>query len=195
MPNSPQDMMRAVLANLSAKTGRDFESWVALTREQVITGEGMSKNGEVVNWLKREHGLGHSTAFIIAAEALKPADYVPPTDEEIVAAQYAGAKAALRPILEKVRAYVTTLGDDVRVEVRQTYVAFARAKQFALLQPSTKIRADLGLVLPDVEPSGRLTASTNFGSGNINRRVALTSPDEVDSDVEGWLRRAYDRCG
>ncbi len=195
MPNTPQDMMRAVIANLPAKTGRDFESWITLIRAEAIAGQGMSKNGEVVNWLKREHGLGHSTAFILASEALKPANYVTPTDEEIIAAQYAGAKAALHPIFEKVLAYVRTLGDDVRIEPRQTYVAFARARQFALIQPSTKTRVDLGLVLPDVEPTARLAASTNFGSGSINRRVALTAPADVDAEIEVWLRQAYARCG
>lgn len=195
MPTSPQEMMRAVIANLPAKTGRDFDAWIALIHEQAIAGQGMRKNGEVVSWLKHEYGLGHSTAFILAAEALKPADYVPPTTAEIIAAQYAGAKAALRPIFERVLASVQSLGDDVRIEPRQTYVAFVRAKQFALIQPSTKNRVDLGLVLPDVEPSTRLVASTNFGSGSINRRVALTGPDEVDAEIVAWLRQAYDRCG
>ena len=195
MPTSPQEMMRAVIANLPARTGRDFDAWIALICEQAIAGQGMRKNGEVVSWLKREYGLGHSTAFILAAEALKPADYTPPTTEEMIAAQYADAKAALRPIFERVLAIVQSLGGDARIEPRQTYVAFARAKQFALVQPSTKTRVDLGLVLPDVEPSGRLAASTNFGSGSINRRVALTAPDEVDAEIAGWLRQAYDRCG
>jgi predicted transport protein len=194
MPNSPQDMMRAVIANLPAKTGRGFDEWVALTREQAIARQGMSKNGEIVNWLKREYGLGHSTAFIVAAEALKPADYVAPTDEQLIDAQYAGAKAALRPIFERVLAYIKTLGDDVRIETRQSYVAFARAKQFALIQPSTKTRVDLGLVLPGVAPSGRLAASTDFGSGSIDRRVALSTPNDVDAEIEAWLRQAYDHC-
>jgi len=188
-------MMRAVIANLPAKTGRGFDEWVALTRAQAIDQLGMSKNGEILNWLKREYGLGHSTAFILAAEALKPADYIAPTDEQLIDAQYAGAKAALRPIFERVLAYVRTLGDDVRFETRQSYVAFARAKQFALIQPSTKTRVDLGLVLPGAAPSERLAASPNFGSGSIDRRVALATPDDVDAEIEAWLRQAYERCG
>jgi predicted transport protein len=187
-------MMRAVIAKLPAKTGRGFDEWVALTREQAIDQLGLSKNGEIVNWLKREYGLGHSTAFILAVEALKPADYIAPTDEQLIDAQYAGAKAALHPIFERVLAYVKTLGGDVRIETRQSYVTFARAKQFALIQPSTKTRVDLGLVLPGVAPSGRLTASTNFGSGSIDRRVALATPADVDAEIEGWLRQAYDHC-
>ncbi len=74
------------------------------------------------------------------------------------------------------------------------YVAFARARQFALVQPSTKTRVDLGLVLPGVAPSERLAASTNFGSGSINRRVALAAPADIDAEVEGWLRQAYEQC-
>ncbi|HEX8727815.1 MAG TPA: DUF5655 domain-containing protein, partial [Ktedonobacterales bacterium] len=87
------------------------------------------------------------------------------------------------------------LGDDVRIEPRQTYVAFARRSQFALIQPSTKTRVDLGLVLPDIAPTGRLGASTNFGSGSVNRRVALATPADVDDEVEGWLLQAYQQRG
>lgn len=195
MPNSPADMMRAIITNLPTKTGRDLDAWVALIREQAMGVGGMTKHREISEWLKREHGLGHNTAYILAAEALKPSDYVPPTTEEIIAAQYAGAKAALRPIFERVLAYVTALGDDVRIEPRQTYVAFARRSQFALIQPSTKTRVDLGLVLPDIAPTGRLGASTNFGSGSINRRVALATPADVDDEVEGWLLQAYQQRG
>lgn len=195
MPNSPADMMRAIITNLPAKTGRDLDAWVALIREQAMGVGGMTKHREISDWLKREHSLGHNTAYILAAEALKPSDYTPPTTEEIIAAQYAGAKAALRPIFARVLAYVTTLGDDVRIEPRQTYVAFARRSQFALIQPSNKTRVDLGLVLPGVAPTGRLAASTNFGSGSINRRVALVTPADVDDEVEGWLLQAYQQRG
>ena len=195
MPNSPQDMMRAIITSLPAKTGRDRDAWVAFIHEQAMGALGMTKHREISEWLKREHSLGHNTAYILAAEALKPADYTPPTTDEIITAQYAGAKAALRPIFDRILACVEALGDDVRIEPRQTYVAFARKSQFALIQSSTKTRADLGLVLPDVAPTERLAASTNFGSGSINRRVALATPADVDAEVESWLLQAYQQRG
>ena len=195
MPNSPADMMRAIITNLPAKTGHDLDAWVALIHEQAMGALGMAKHREISEWLKREHGLGHNTAYILAAEALKPADYTPPTTDEIITAQYAGAKAALRPIFDRILACVEALGDDVRIEPRQTYVAFARKSQFALVQPSTRTRVDLGLVLPGVAPTERLAVSANFGSGSINRRVALATPADVDDEVEGWLLQAYQQRG
>jgi len=145
-------MMRAIITNLPIKTGRDLDTWVTLIREQAMGVGGMTKHREISEWLKCEHGLGHNTAYILAAEALKPADYTPPTTEEIIAAQYAGAKASLRPIFERVLAYVQTLGSGIRIEPRQTYVAFARKSQFALIQPSTKTRVDLGWFCPMSPP-------------------------------------------
>jgi hypothetical protein len=30
-----------------------------------------------------------------------------------------------------------------------------------------------------------------MGSGQVNLRIGLSSADDVDDDVEDWLRRAY----
>jgi predicted transport protein len=108
------------------------------------------------------------------------------------AAQYAGAKAALRPIYDRLAEAATALGSDVALEPRKTYVALARGRQFGLIQPSTKSRVDLGLKLPGVEPTERLQAAAGFGSGQITHRVALTSEAEVDDEVLGWLKAAYE---
>src|SRR5437879_5506225 len=95
MPNSPVDMWTAITINLPQKTGRSLEEWVALVQAQDLP-----TRRERLEWLKREHKLGHSTASIITQESLKPADYVEPTPEEHVERQYAGARAGLRPIYE-----------------------------------------------------------------------------------------------
>lgn len=189
-PKTPMDMYHAVIANLPTKTGRTLEEWVAIVREQ-----GMTRPMVIVNWLKTEHQIGHSTAGIIANEALKPADFVELPPAELLARQYAGPKASLRPIFEAIAEAVAALGGDTRQEVRQQYVAFVRIRQFALAQPSTRTRMDLGLVLPGVAPAERLVAAGSFGSGRITHRVALATPADVDAAVLSWLRTAYQDNG
>jgi hypothetical protein len=71
-------------------------------------------------------------------------------------------------------------------------VALVCGRQFGLIQASTKSRIDLGLKLPGVAPTERLQAAGNFGSGQITHRVALTSEVEVDDEVLGWLKAAYE---
>ncbi len=186
MPRTPEEMAAAIAKNLPAKTGRTLEEWVALARAS-----GMPAHMQRVEWLKREHGLGHSTASLIARLSLQSEDYVPPTVDETLEAQYADARAGLRPTYDRLAEFITALGPDVVVEPRRTYMAFRRRVQFAVVQASTKSRVDLGLALHGVEPAGRLQPAGSLGSERITHRVALASPEDADDEVIGWLRAAY----
>lgn len=110
-------------------------------------------------------------------------------------AQYAGGKAALRPIFDRLRPIVESFGDDVELAVRQSYVAFARGKQFAVVQPTTNTRVDVGVKLPGVAAAGRLEPSTNVGGGAITHKVAVSTAGEVDDELIAWLRAAYEGVG
>lgn len=114
---------------------------------------------------------------------------------EGVDAQYAGTKAGLRPIYDRVQSIVTGFGDDVATAVRKSYVAFVRGKQFAVVQPSTATRVDVGLKLPGVVATDRLQSSAGVGGGAITHKVAVHAADEIDDELIGWLRAAYEGAG
>ena len=65
----------------------------------------------------------------------------------------------------------------------------------ALIQASTRSRVDLGLRLPGTAAAGRLQEAGSFGSGSTSHRVALSSVEEVDQEIEGWIRQAYEARG
>jgi predicted transport protein len=189
MPIQPNDMSAAVTRNLPEKTGRSIEEWVALVNEH-----GPAVRKDRIGWLKSEHGLGHVTASIIVGTADTPDGYRQPTAEELVASQYRGPKAGLRPIYERLAAMAAALGPDVVVDPRKSYVALRKPVQFGLIQVSTRDRVDLGLRLPaGTVETDRLRPAGSFGSGEITHRVGLTSLDQVDDEVAGWLRAAYER--
>jgi len=124
-----------------------------------------------------------------SATRFRPVEYK--SDAAAIDAQYSGGKAALRPIYERIHTIVTGFGDDVESGARKTYVAFSRGRQFALVKPSGK-RIDVGLKLNDVAVGGRLETANNVGSGSMSHKVTLSSLDEVDDELIGWLRQAYD---
>lgn len=125
-----------------------------------------------------------------SAVRFRPAEHE--TVSDALEAQYAGSKAALRPIYERVLAVVNGFGGDVTLGVRKTYVAFARGKQFAVVQPTTRTRVDVGLKLPGAPFGGRLEPAANTGSGSMTHRVPLTAVEDVDDELTGWLRAAYE---
>jgi hypothetical protein len=185
MAKSPEEGMASLIRNLEASTGKSLDAWIAIARAA-----GLEKHGQIVAMLKTDHGLSHSYANQIALRTLaasSPATAgVDPID-----GLYAEKKAALRPIHEAVVSAVRGFGPDVEVSPKKANVSLRRSKQFALIQPSTATRVDLGLILKGVPPSGRLEESGSFNA-MFTHRVRLASPAEVDAELIGWLRKAYD---
>ena len=172
-----------MIKNLEEKTGKPLDQWLAVARSS-----GIEKHGELVKHLKADHGLTHGYAHLVA---LYSRGYGEDSGEELVAAQYSGDKSGLRPIYEAIVAAVRTFGADVEIAPKKTSVSLRRSKQFALVQPSTRTRVDLGIQLKGVEPHGKLEASGSVSS-MVSHRIRLESAAEVDDEVVGWLRRAYE---
>ena len=114
------------------------------------------------------------------------------TEGDAIAAQYGGAKAHLRPILDSILVVAEGFGPDVSVAVRKSYVALVRGKQFANVVPRTRSRVDLLLKLTGVKYEGRLQPAGNVGSGSMTHKIELVSVDGVDPELIDWLRQAYE---
>ena len=182
---SPAEMAAAMKANLKEKTGKTLAQWVKLAKAGKL-----EKHGQIVKHLKTEHELTHGYASMIAHEVLQSAAEHGGGDDGLVAAQYAGKKAALKPIYDALIAAISKLGKDVEVAPKKSYVSLRRKKQFALIQPSTATRVDLGLNLKGEAPTERLEASGSFNS-MCSHRVRLESVKDVDAAVKRWLKQAY----
>jgi hypothetical protein len=69
-------------------------------------------------------------------------------------------------------------------------VSLRRKKQFAMVGPGPAGRLEIGLNLPDRQVGGRLEAATGMAS----RRVRIATSAELDDELLGWLREAYDQA-
>ena len=108
---------------------------------------------------------------------------------------YAGPKAALRPIHDQVMAAIGGCGE-FEIAPKKGYVSLRRKKQFAMLGPGTKTRVDLGINLKDSAGALRTARVVEQPAGGMcTHKVALTAPSEVDADIVGWLKRAFDAAG
>jgi len=166
--------------NLREKTGHTMPEWIEL-----VAASGLSKHTEILTWLKSEHGLTHGFANGIA-QAFRNQD----TPDDPVAEQYSGAKAALRPIYDRLVDAASQLGDDVEVAPKKSSVSLRRSKQFALIEAPSAKRVQLGIQLKGEPTTDRLLA----GNAMCSHRVVITSIDEVDDELLGWLREAYGRA-
>ena len=88
---------------------------------------------------------------------------------------------------------VQSFGDDIEIAPKKGYVSLRRRKQFAMIQPSTTGRIDVGLILKDEPPSERLEPAAGFNA-LFTHRVRVTGIEDVNTQLIGWLHHAYDRA-
>lgn len=168
---------------LLEKTGKPLDHWVKVVRK-----EKFEKHGEIVKFLKSEHGFTHGFANFVAHKA-RESDAASTDDDVLLSAQYE-KKPDLLPIYEKLAQEIQKLGKDVELAPKKTSVSFRVKRQFALVQPSTKTRIDLGLKFNDTPHEGRLETSGPFGT-MCTHRVQITDIKQVDKELIGWIKAAY----
>ncbi|TFD44431.1 DUF4287 domain-containing protein [Cryobacterium sp. TMT1-2-1] len=173
---------QSMINSLAANTGHSLEEWFV-----VLEATGLGKHTDLMNHLKREHGLGHGFANSIVL--LFRARDTDQGDDALVAAQYTGPKAALRPTYDVLVAAVSGFGPDVEIAPKKATVSLRRSKQFALIEPGSK-RLQVGINLTGTPPTERLLEA----GGMCTHKVWVTAQDEIDDELIGWLRAAYDRA-
>ena len=185
MAKSPEEMAAAMKQNTKAKTGKTLSQWL-----KILSAENFEKHGQIVKFLKSEHTVSHGFASMIAHESLNK-DIPQPKPAFWVDQQYQGNKRTLRPIYDTLTQAVKKFGSDVEIAPKKTYVSFRRSKQFALVQPSTRDRIDVGIKLKSTNPTTRLEASGSFNA-MVTHRVRVTNVSEIDQQLLNWLKAAYE---
>lgn len=177
--------MQAYLDTIKEQTGKTIDDIRALA-----AGKGFTKHAEARDWVKAELGLGHGHASLIAKLILEPDSFKRP-DSERIDGQYAGKKAHWRTLYERILADVQKLGPDVGTDASDAYVSFVRnGKKFAIAQPSTTDRFDLGIKLKG-EPATEKFEAAGKWNAMVTHRVRITDAAQVDDEVLAWLGRAY----
>jgi predicted transport protein len=173
-------------AGLLEKTGKPLEHWI-----KVVQKESLEKHGEVIKFLKSEHDFTRGFANFVALKA-RAADAGSIPANDLVNAQYE-KKPDLKPIYDLLLKKITALGKDIEIAPKKTSVSLRVKRQFALIQPSTKTRIDLGLKFNDKAHEGRLETSGPFGS-MCTHRVQITDTKQVNKELIGWIKEAYNEA-
>jgi predicted transport protein len=178
---------QTMIDNLKIKFGKSLEEWIKILKK-----EKLEKHGEILKFLKEKHGFTHGYANLVSMKLRKTDAGSVENQDDLVADQYKG-KEQLKPIYDKIIKSISKFGTDIEIAPKKAAVSLRRKRQFALIQPSTKTRIDLGLKIKDKEINGRLENSGPFGI-MCTHRVKLSSPNEVDKEVLSWLKEAYEKA-
>jgi hypothetical protein len=171
---------------IKAKTGKTPDDFRSLAAEK-----GLSTYREIVAWLKTDFGLGQGHANAMA-QLLANADKLKASPDDKLAHHFSRDKAHWRTAYDSLAVQINQFGDDISLSPNQSYINVQRGgKKFAVLQPATVERFDIGIKLKGAEPNERFEAA---GPWNlmVTHRVRISAADQIDAEVLSWLKQAYD---
>jgi hypothetical protein len=193
-----EDGTAGQIPNIESEHGKPIGAWVEPVNDNGLV------NAQMAAMLKTEHRMRHGAAIRIARRMPTPtrpsvlanAADQPPTADAAAALDvlYAGRKAALRPVHDALIVAINALCYEVEQVPEKGYISLRRVKQFAMIQPSTLKRIDVGLILRDHEPTHRLEPAKGFNA-QFTHRVRIHTFTDIDDELCGWLRHAYHWAG
>jgi len=178
------------LDNIQKKTGKSLAELAAIVRTS-----GLTKHGEIRDYLKRELGLGHGDAnslvhAVLQSDGQRAAEGK--STDAVLDEIYVGAKAGMRPIHEALMEQIVKFGEFETVP-KKGYVSLRRKKQFAMLGPKTNTRFEVGINAKDLKKNARLQEQPR--GSMCNYIVNMTGAQEVNPELIAWIRAAYESAG
>ena len=190
--STPQQATETQIKNIQLKTGKSLTEL-----QQLVLSSGLTKHGEIRDMLKRELGLGHGDAnalthAVLQSDGTRAAEAKGATTTDVIAEIYAGPKAGLRPIHDKLMAAIAAFGA-FEMLPKKGYVSLRRKKQFAMIGPATKSQVEVGLNVKELPAATRLTVVP--AGGMCNYKIRVDNPEQVDAELLGWIEQAYASAG
>lgn len=188
--NSQANMDKAeqtMLDNLHKNTGKTLKQWV-----EIIKKRNFEKHGQIMKFLKEEHSFTHGFANMVAMKSRGADAGSVENKDELIDKQYKG-KEHLKPLYDKLIKEIRKFGKDVEITPKNAYVSLRRKKQFAILQPATKTRFQIGVNLKGQKPKGKLTAEKP--NSMCSHKINLADIKDIDKEVMEWIKKAYENAG
>ncbi len=176
-----------MIENLYKNTGKTLAQWIETVKAQNI-----AKHGEIIKYLKENHAFTHGFANLVAHKAKETDAGSAENQDELITRQY-GGKEHFKPVYDRLLSEIKTFGNDIEVAPKNAYVSLRRKKQFAILNPATKTRFEIGLNLKGQETTGKL--ETEKPNAMCSHKLSISGLQDIDEEVIGWLKKAYDAAG
>lgn len=178
---------QTIIENLYKNTGKTLAQWIETVKAQNI-----AKHGEIIKYLKENHAFTHGFANLVAHKAKETDAGSAENQDGLFTKQYRG-KEHFKELYDKLIDEIQIFGSDIEIAPKNAYVSLRRKRQFAILNPATKTRFEIGLNLKGQETTGKLEAEKP--NAMCSHKLSISGLQDIDEEVIGWLKKAYDAAG
>ena len=184
MPKTTADYEKEFLDTLVEKTGADLPTWMGR-----IEGNGLTKNPEIIKWIKTDHGLNHMQSNFLATFFRNGGKPVYSAGDELMDSLF-NKKEAWRPVYEVLAERIGAEITDVQFIPKKTYVSITGKREFAVARMMTK-ELRVGMDLGERPFDNYVQQGKGLGAmPRISHMVVVTSTEAINDELLAQLKAA-----
>jgi hypothetical protein len=156
-----------------------------------VESTGITKQPDIIKWIKTEHGLNHMQANFITS--IYKNDGKPVYDYDAMYAKLFDGLEHQRPLYNAIIALVQSEFPDVVIAPTKTYVEFSAERCFGMVKI---MKGDLrvGLDLGDTPFNDTVEKAKSLGAmPRFTHMIEATEAAHVNDAMRGYLRESYER--
>lgn len=168
-------------------TGKSLPEWL-----KTVKVSGLEKRNDILEWLKKGHGLNHMQAQFVAGIFLNNGNPVYGNEQNLLENQFARDNN-LRPLFEEIHKRIIKGFQGVQLIPKKTYLSFTGIREFVALNIKTgEIR--IGLDLGEERFTGLLQKAKLSGPmPRFSHMIVIYELAQFDNDVMTLIRKSYER--
>lgn len=169
------------------KTGKTLQEWLTLVKSS-----GIQKQNDILQWLKKGHGLNHMQAQFVAGMYLNNGNPVYGNERALLENQFVKCPD-MRLLFDAVSEKIISEFQGTQLIPKKTYLSFTAVREFAAINIKPK-EIRLGLDLGDEPFTEELQKSKLTGPmPRISHMIIMTDVKQFDNKTKQLILQSYDR--
>lgn len=169
------------------KTGKTLQEWLTLVKSSKIL-----KQNDILEWLKKGHGLNHMQAQFVAGIFLNNGNPVYANENALLENQFVKCPE-MRTVFDSISEKIISSFKGTQLIPKKTYLSFTAVREFAAINVKPK-EIRLGLDLGDEPFTEVLQKSKLTGPmPRISHMITLTDIKQFDSNAKQLLEQSFNR--
>jgi predicted transport protein len=187
MAKTSGELEKEFIDTAKDKTGKTLVQWLSL-----VKASGIEKRNDILDWLKKGHGLGHMQAQFVTGIYLNNGNPVY-SNESILLENHFTRNPDMRQMFDAVAEKIISEFQGTQLIPKKTYLSFTAVREFAAVNikaAELRLGLDLGnLPFDETIQKSKLTGPMP----RISHMVIITDINRLDNKIVELLKQSYSR--
>lgn len=188
MAKTSGELEKEFIDGAKEKTGKSFQDWLLLVKSS-----GIEKRADILDWLKKGHGLNHMQAQFVTGIYLNNGNPVYSNEDNLFETHFANCPD-MRPLFDAISEKIISAFPGTQLIPKKTYLSFTAVREFAAVNIKPK-EIRMGLDLGDEPFTETLQKSKLTGPmPRITHMLVFTGIKQFDKKTLELISQSYNRC-